>query len=392
MEIMKQLREFLKTLPSNTCVVSVCKTELPSLTYKQTIDEVLSLSEKLNSDHRIILFSEDNSFPVEKRLHYLNLQYPNVNFMVSNSIKEISNYLKFKYKDTEFVKEISESQDYIFALAEDNDIENIKNYLPENMRLYDIKRLVNDIRICKGLEPIREELNINISSLREDYHKGKIYNIGDCIKSDNKVYEIVKRGSNYLSVVDENGNKYKKWLHDCTPHKGKLHRDYVIEDNLLIFKGISVKEDLHIIKLLENIFYKYSDKDPDALLELIKSINSVNESNSIKDLNKVKSWLNRLNEEDSFKEYIREKEMTIDVETIKENEKVDTKSKYNIAKDILRFKDFVKLNSMNSGKQDMKYHDNTNTAVHTGNKVGITLAPEGDDNHRKMKVKYKTED
>lgn len=68
---------------------------------------------------------------------------------------------------------------------------------------------------------------------------------------------------------------------------------------------------------------------------------------------------------------------------LKESEEVDTKSKYNIAKDKLRYKDYVKLSKMTNGVID---------GADTHTKPGhSTVAAHHDDSDRRQRVQYQTE-
>lgn len=68
---------------------------------------------------------------------------------------------------------------------------------------------------------------------------------------------------------------------------------------------------------------------------------------------------------------------------LKESEEVNTNSKYNIAKDKLRYKDYVKLTKMSNGVVD-----DADTHTKPGHS---TLAPHHDDTDRRQRVQYQTE-
>ena len=69
------------------------------------------------------------------------------------------------------------------------------------------------------MEAIKESITFERDALREKFVAGKIFNIGDKVKDDNGTYEIVDRGANYISVVNESGDISKKWLDAVTPVK-----------------------------------------------------------------------------------------------------------------------------------------------------------------------------
>ena len=45
----------------------------------------------------------------------------------------------------------------------------------------------------------------NYDELRDAYLTGKIWNVGDMVEANGVVGEIVRKGTNYLSIVDVNG-------------------------------------------------------------------------------------------------------------------------------------------------------------------------------------------
>lgn len=76
-------------------------------------------------------------------------------------------------------------------------------------------------------------------------------------------------------------------------------------------------------------------------------------------------------------------DMTLVPKAVSE-QKVDTDSKYNSASDILRFNDFLKLHKLNNGIVPVEEKDPT--------EVGHSLHTDDNDQVRRMKVKYKTEE
>ena len=56
----------------------------------------------------------------------------------------------------------------------------------------------------------------NMELVREQYFQNLIYNIGDWVKDTKTeiVGEVVKRGTNYLTIVQEDFTLHKVWLED----------------------------------------------------------------------------------------------------------------------------------------------------------------------------------
>ena len=74
---------------------------------------------------------------------------------------------------------------------------------------------------------IREHRNMGLmdeyEEMRDAYLTGQIWNVGDIVEAKGMVGEIVRKGTNYVSYVTEDGKVHKAWLHDI---QEKADRDY----------------------------------------------------------------------------------------------------------------------------------------------------------------------
>jgi len=105
------------------------------------------------------------------------------------------------------------------AAAASGDYESFSLGLPSSFK--DGEKLFKDIRLgmnvkeqLKPFKPIVEMSNTEL--VREQYFQNLIYNIGDWVK-DTKTGvtgEVVKRGTNYITLVEEDFTLHKVWLED----------------------------------------------------------------------------------------------------------------------------------------------------------------------------------
>jgi hypothetical protein len=102
--------------------------------------------------------------------------------------------------------------------------EEFKNNLPSAIRDIDSRRLMNDIRVGSGLEPIKEEIKLVKDELREQYFRGEIFNVGEQVEADGQQYEIVKRGSNHLLLKESTGKLISKWIQNVTLVEKKVEK------------------------------------------------------------------------------------------------------------------------------------------------------------------------
>jgi hypothetical protein len=109
--------------------------------------------------------------------------------------------------------------------------EEFKKKLPSNIRELDGRRLMNDVRIGLGLEPVKEQLLLVKDKLREQYFHGEIFKEGDIVESNGDLFTIVKRGSNHLLLKEQSGNLVSKWIQDVKPTEEKEMKEAVIQPN-----------------------------------------------------------------------------------------------------------------------------------------------------------------
>ena len=106
------------------------------------------------------------------------------------------------------------------AAAASGDYESFSLGLPPSFK--DGEKLFKDIRLgmnvkeqLKPFKPIVEMNNMEL--IREQYFQNLIYNIGDWAKDSKTgvIGEVVKRGTNYITLVEENFTLHKVWLEDA---------------------------------------------------------------------------------------------------------------------------------------------------------------------------------
>ena len=99
------------------------------------------------------------------------------------------------------------------AAAQSGDFETFKKGTP--LKETDAKKMYMDVRKAMG---VREERDMgdmtDFETVRDMYLTGKIWNAGDVVEAKGVIGEVVRRGTNYLSFVDEGGKVHKAWLHE----------------------------------------------------------------------------------------------------------------------------------------------------------------------------------
>ena len=91
------------------------------------------------------------------------------------------------------------------------------------------KKLYFDVRKSMG---IKEELDLSdFEVVRDLYLSEQIWNVGDLVVTNEGCGEIIRRGTNYVTIVKENYKVEKVWLHDIKIDENqKVKQDKDIKD------------------------------------------------------------------------------------------------------------------------------------------------------------------
>jgi len=115
--------------------------------------------------------------------------------------------------DAEGVSGMSASK--MRAAAQANDFDSFKQGTP--LPDAQAKKLYFDVRKSMG---IREELDMNDPEvLRDLYLSEQIWNVGELVLVDDKPYEIIRKGTNYVTAIDETYKTHKFWLHELSMYE-----------------------------------------------------------------------------------------------------------------------------------------------------------------------------
>jgi hypothetical protein len=376
---MKKYRELLSELPSKTVVVTFGQFNPPSVGHELLVKVVRKLAKQRKADHSVFVSSvqdKKNPLEVSKKIQYLETLFPNTKFVqrelgdaihslkryknvvVVSPAESVEDYKKmFKRNNigAEFVQagaKCPDSDDKLIKLATKGEYQSFKTALPTSARELDAKRLMNDVRNGIGLESIKEQINLVKDELREQYFRGEIFNEGDIVESNDTVYKIVKRGSNHLLLQNEQGLKISKWIQEVqlTEREFMLDEKQLQEADATSATGVAKKE---------------ADK-------------------AAADTAKAQQKLKFTAEKEALAK--KQEREAAALSSIKTEEVVNTKSKYNIAKSVMSLSDFRK--SMGQAKPEGDAEEKELEKKSMDGLVGNTHI--GDDNHglRHMKVKH----
>ncbi len=125
--------------------------------------------------------------------------------------------------DAEGVEGMSASK--MRTAAADGKFDDFKTGIPATLNDADKKKLYFEVRKNMGIREERE-MGEDYDSLRDAYLTGKIWNVGESVEANGISGEVVRKGTNYLSFVSEDGKVHKAWLHEIDLDERNYAKEY----------------------------------------------------------------------------------------------------------------------------------------------------------------------
>jgi uncharacterized protein YqgV (UPF0045/DUF77 family) len=114
--------------------------------------------------------------------------------------------------------------------------------------------------------------------LREKFFRGMIFNVGQIVEDTEGTYEILDRGTNYITVTDSSGNLSKKFIDDVTLSED-ANIPYHVADAHFSFKGFTpskaFQSNEQAVSAFKNTVERYEAgriKDAVAIIKALKAV------------------------------------------------------------------------------------------------------------------------
>ena len=321
---MKTIKQLLSELPNKSLIFAFGRFNPPTVGHELLISKVEALSKKTSIPYRIYttatqdkksnpLSQKDKIKSMEKSFRNAHIYAAKGNIIQllqsfekegikeihlvvgSDRTKEFESLLnKYNGREYKFSKiEIhsagerdpdSDDADGMSAskmrsAASKGDYKSFEKGVTKKLTDVDTKKMYNDVRKGLGLKTESFEINIsnNQNELREKYFKGEIFKIGTTVKDDKGVYEVMDRGTNYITVINENGELSKKWLDSVKEVITDMnYKTETKDEHQISYKGFTTS-NFEIVPELKPIIESVISSETDSVA-IINALKSIDES------------------------------------------------------------------------------------------------------------------
>jgi hypothetical protein len=321
---MKTIKQLLSELPNKSLIFAFGRFNPPTVGHELLISKVEALSKKTSIPYRIYTTAtqdkKSNPLSQKDKIKYMEKSFRNAHIYAakgniiqllqsfekegikeihlvvgSDRTKEFESLLnKYNEREYNFSKiEIhsagerdpdSDDADGMSAskmrsAASKGDYKSFEKGVTKKLTDIDTKKMYNDVRKGLGLRTESFEINIsnNQNELREKYFKGEIFKVGTTVKDDKGVYEIMDRGTNYITVINENGELSKKWLDSVKEVITDMnYKNEAKDEHQISYKGFTTS-NFEIVPELKPIIESVISSETDSVA-IINALKSIDES------------------------------------------------------------------------------------------------------------------
>jgi hypothetical protein len=347
---MKEFKSLIQEVKTGrTVVMAFGRLNPPTSGHGLLVDKVVSEAKKRNGKHVIYLSAtqdaKKNPLNVTQKVHWAKKSFPGANIVGATdkvrtfieAIKELDgtadtlvmvagsdrvpeykqllnkyNGRDFNFQTIEVVSAGERDPDSDGAAgmsatkmrqaAADNNFNTFKSGLSKHLTDADARKLMQEIRTGLGIKNVAETV-FEVSKLRNAFYHGEILKVGEIVAEGDSKYEILERGSNYVTVCNESGQLSKKFI-------DKLR---VVEEPMnyaegSLFKGFVPGEAFleSIITPFKQTVEKYENGFITDAVAILRSLHCVSEALTTEkpDLSKAVDSLGKIGELDEHAEYL----------------------------------------------------------------------------------------
>lgn len=281
---MKNYKSLIQEVASSTIVIGFGRLNPITNGHALLLDKLQKTAAANKAEHAMYITKtqdkKKNPLPVDRKLFWAKKAFPEVNFIGCNdkirtvieAAKEYSGKCKNlilvagsdrvsefdsllnKYNGKEYnfdsIKVVSAgerdpdaddasgmSASKMRAAATSNDFVTFKKGVPDSIKEQDARKLMQELRTHMGIKSVAE-MAIQVSPERNAYYLGETFLVGQVVREGTEYFEILDRGSNYVTVIDINGNLKRKFIESLVVEDIQMpYASPEDEDTGMSFKG-----------------------------------------------------------------------------------------------------------------------------------------------------------
>lgn len=286
---MKNYKSLIQEVAASTVVVGFGRLNPITAGHGLLIKKLMDTAHANKAEHVMYLSKtqdkKKNPLPIDRKLFWAKKSFPGVNFVgaddkirtIIDAVKAQSGKFKNliliagsdrvpeyqallgKYNGVEYnfdsIKVVSAgerdpdaddasgmSASKMRAAATNNDFVTFRKGVPESIKEQDARKLMQEVRTHMGIKSVAE-LAIQVTPTRNAFFLGETFLVGQVVKENDNYFEILDRGSNYVMVVDVNGNLKRKFVESLVVEDIQMpYASPEEEDKSMSFKGFRPSE------------------------------------------------------------------------------------------------------------------------------------------------------
>jgi hypothetical protein len=289
---MKNYKSLIQEVKSSTIVIGFGRLNPITVGHALLLKKLVDTAHANKAEHAMYITKtqdkKKNPLPLDRKLFWAKKSFPEINFVgcddkvrtIIEAAKEQSGRYKNliiiagsdrvpayetllnKYNGTEYnfdsIKVVSAgerdpdaddasgmSASKMRAAATNNDFALFRKGVPDSIKEQDARKLMQEVRTHMGIKSVAE-LAIKVTPTRNAFFLGETFLVGQVVKENDNYFEILDRGSNYVMVVDVNGNLKRKFVESLVVEDIQMpYASPEDEDKRFSFKGFHPSDSFH---------------------------------------------------------------------------------------------------------------------------------------------------
>lgn len=325
---MKNFKSLIQEVAASTIVIGFGRLNPITNGHALLLDKLRKTAAANKAEHAMFITKtqdkKKNPLPVERKLFWSKKAFPEVNFIGCNdkirtvieAAKEYSGKYKNlilvagsdrvpefdsllnKYNGSEYnfdsIKVVSAgerdpdaddatgmSASKMRAAATNNDFILFKKGVPDSIKEPDARKLMQELRTNMGVKSVAE-MAIQVTPSRNAYYLGETFLVGQVVREGNEYFEILDRGSNYVTVSDINGTLKRKFIESLVVEDIQMpYASPEDEDTGFSFKGFhpssSFLKNHDVVSSFQDTIGRYEEGKIGDAVAILRALQNVDE-------------------------------------------------------------------------------------------------------------------